>query len=292
MSRSRDFCFTLNNPDIDEALATLRSIDCRYIVYGSENAPETGTHHFQGYVAFRNPKTISACSKLLHNAHVEIRKSSPKEASDYCKKDGEFEERGVLPMSQTDKGQSSKDQWDYVLQLAAEDRLDECPPEYFIRYHSTLNKIAEECRFKRTRFTLDSALRPWQQQLVDELNGAANDRKVIWYVDSAGGAGKTYLTKYLVQERDAFALRASKAADMAHYIQPASIYIFDFPRAVEEHPPYAFLESVKDGMVFSPKYDSHMKFIRAAHVIVFANWEPDRTKLSTDRWDIRFIENA
>jgi len=43
---------------------------------------------------------------------------------------------------------------------------------------------------------------------------------------------------------------------------------------------YDFLEKVKDGMVFSFKYESGMKYLGPVHVVVFMNEEPDMTKLS------------
>jgi len=51
--KSRDWCFTLNNyKAIDEAI--LRQLDSKYLIYGYETAPETGTPHLQGYVYFEN----------------------------------------------------------------------------------------------------------------------------------------------------------------------------------------------------------------------------------------------
>lgn len=291
MARTRDFCFTWNNYDLD-SIELLRSLECRYIVFGVEKAPTTGTPHLQGYVSFENAKTLSAVIKILKGAHVEIRRRSALEASTYCKKDGEFEERGVLPMSPHDKGQASKEQWETVLELARADKLEEIPAQYLIPHYNTLNQIAMACRFDCTRFIVDHPLRPWQRQLVDELSGQPNDRTIIWYVDEDGGAGKTYLSKYLQQEHGAHYFRAAKSADMAHYLNVAPIYIFDLPRAVEEHPPYPFLEALKDGLVFSSKYQSHMKKVPLAHLVVFANWHPETRFLSKDRWDIRYLKNG
>lgn len=49
------------------------------------------------------------------------------------------------------------------------------------------------------------------------------------------------------------------------------------------------IESFKNGLFFSPKYDTCTKTFKSAKVVVFANWAPDKTKLSADRWDVRHI---
>ncbi|GIY98945.1 hypothetical protein CEXT_117961 [Caerostris extrusa] len=59
----------------------------------------SGTPHLQGYVVSNNRQRLSAAKKILPAAHLEISRGAPQEASDYCKKDGDFSEYGRLPMS-------------------------------------------------------------------------------------------------------------------------------------------------------------------------------------------------
>lgn len=58
-----------------------------YFVGQMETCPETGRLHLQMYAEFTNPKTISAIKKCLNDTtmHVEHRRGTPKQASDYCK---------------------------------------------------------------------------------------------------------------------------------------------------------------------------------------------------------------
>jgi hypothetical protein len=49
---------------------------------------------------------------------------------------------------------------------------------------------------------------------------------------------------------------------------------------------YDFLEEVKNGYVFSKKYESEVKIYAPIHVVVNINKEPDRTKLSPDRYHV------
>lgn len=81
-----------------------------------------------------------------------------------------------------------------------------------------------------------------------------------------------------VGKRDdlAFALDANK-----------SLFLFDIPRGQLEYLQYSILESMKDQMVFSPKYQSMSKvFANPVHVVVFTNEQPDQTKMTSDRYNI------
>jgi len=60
-----------------------------------------------------------------------------------------------------------------------------------------------------------------------------------------------------------------------------------------EYLQYSFLESVKDGMIFSPKYDSTTKFMeQKCHVVVMCNELPDISKLSRDRYKDTLLGNG
>jgi len=75
---------------------------------------------------------------------------------------------------------------------------------------------------------------------------------------------------------------------MAYVLDPLSkIYFFDCPRSKQgEFIQYDFLEEVKNGYVFSSKYESRNKVFPSPHVVVFMNELPDMTKLSKDRYEI------
>lgn len=85
MSKTRSYCFTLNNYTEDEADA-VAGIDCAYLIYGRE-VGESGTPHLQGYIRFKNPRSLGGMKKLIPRAHFEARKGSEKQAIDYCRKD-------------------------------------------------------------------------------------------------------------------------------------------------------------------------------------------------------------
>lgn len=96
MSRARGWCFTINNYTEDE-LAHLDVIECRYLCRGLERG-EKGTPHIQGVIYWDNPKTLKAAkAEIGARAHLEAMKGTIEEASTYCKKDGNFTERGEKP---------------------------------------------------------------------------------------------------------------------------------------------------------------------------------------------------
>lgn len=96
ITRSRAWCFTLNNYDeADEE--RIKAISCKYVIYGRE-VGEQGTRHLQGYIYFPNAITFAgAKSKIGTRAHIEAAKGSPSSNREYCSKSGDYEERGVLP---------------------------------------------------------------------------------------------------------------------------------------------------------------------------------------------------
>lgn len=90
----RYMCFTWNN--LEEFQTRYKSschdlwkaLESDYLVCQVEEAPETGKLHLQGYVEFKNPRSIGKIKKIMPGAHLERRLGTAKQASDYCKKDG------------------------------------------------------------------------------------------------------------------------------------------------------------------------------------------------------------
>lgn len=145
MSRSRAWCFTLNNYGELPELAGNMS----YLVYGKEFG-ESGTPHLQGYVYFKNANALSACRKFLDRAHWEVSKGTPSQAIDYCKKDGDFVELGSPPISQKDKGRLEKDRWARILSLSEAGDWESLKEEFPQEYCTQLKKL-EHVHNKRKR---------------------------------------------------------------------------------------------------------------------------------------------
>ena len=106
--------------------------------------------------------------------------------------------------------------------------------------------------------------------------------------------GKTWFCKkYCTTHADAQYMEPAKKADMAYALRTdARVLMVNVTRQQVEHLQYSFYESVKDQLVFSPKYDSHTKTLPLMHVVIMMNQDPDMTKLSDDRYDIRDITDS
>lgn len=100
--RTRDWCYTLNNYTDEDyhAIDSLVSTEFKYHITAKE-VGESGTSHLQGYIYFANAKSMSAVKKILgKRCHLEAAKGSPQQAAEYCKKEGDWKERGTLPEKQ------------------------------------------------------------------------------------------------------------------------------------------------------------------------------------------------
>lgn len=79
-----------------------------------------------------------------------------------------------------------------------------------------------------------------------------------------------------------------KKADMAYVVQEeCRVFFLDCPRSKQgDFIQYDFIEELKNGYVFSPKYESRIKKLKTPHIVVLMNEQPDMSKLSMDRYSI------
>lgn len=138
MSSSRNFCFTRNNY-IDTSFED--TVTCRYIIYGKEIGEECGTYHLQGFVSFVNKRSLKAIQRLFTGCHVEPTRGTVEQAIEYCKKDGDYTERGDRPLSAKEKGQKEKDRWEDILTAAEEGRFWDIPAEIQFKYDKNISRI-------------------------------------------------------------------------------------------------------------------------------------------------------
>ncbi len=110
---TRNYCFTWNNPEIEIFNHKLIT----YIIWGKETG-KNGTYHYQGYVELSRSTRLSTMkSQINDKIHWEIRKGTQQQAIDYCKKDGNWQEKGAP------KEQGRRNDLDGVRQMAAEDGM-------------------------------------------------------------------------------------------------------------------------------------------------------------------------
>lgn len=95
-SKSRGWCFTLNNYTVDEYEHIKKVFDGEYIIIGKE-VGDNGTPHLQGYMYFKNAITWKRLKEWMPKAHIEMAKGDSKSNQKYCSKDGDFWEQGDCP---------------------------------------------------------------------------------------------------------------------------------------------------------------------------------------------------
>lgn len=83
VSRSRAYCFTWNNPPA-EASDTLGALGAKYLIYGKETAPTTGTAHLQGYVYWENAISLASVRRKLPRVHVVAARGSAQQNKVCC----------------------------------------------------------------------------------------------------------------------------------------------------------------------------------------------------------------
>lgn len=148
MGGSKHWCFTLNNYT-DKEFASIKNVEnVEYIVAGEE-VGESNTPHLQGYVCFINRQRIAPVKRALGSdrVHLEQKRGTVLEASNYCKKDGKFFEKGDLPVEQSRKGgEATKTKWKGIIDAAERGDflyIKEEHPHAYIVYQRQLNSLAK-----------------------------------------------------------------------------------------------------------------------------------------------------
>lgn len=171
---------------------------------------------------------------------------------------------------------------------------------------------------------LPTVLYPWQEKLRTMITQTKpDDRTVFWIFEKEGNVGKTKFSKYMCFHHKVTAspiffsslslglapfsvpsqipfYTASSERDVAFQVlkeQGRAAYIFDIPRTIDEKQygsdikgVFQAIEQIKNGMVFSTKYAPERVCMSPPHVICFANFRPDLTRLSADRWCVLEID--
>lgn len=138
--RSKNWVFTSFNVTTEPLVEQRHQI--QYLVYGKEFCPTSKRAHLQCFVSFKVRTKFSTLKKWLPDCHIEVMRGSIKEASDYCKKDNDFKEFGVMPAS-AEKGCNK---FKEVISLAKSGKITEIEdnhPGLYLRYKRTLETLKE-----------------------------------------------------------------------------------------------------------------------------------------------------
>lgn len=140
---------------------------------------------------------------------------------------------------------------------------------------------------------LPNTLYPWQQKVYDLILSPPDKRKIHWFFDRQGGAGKSTFAKYMYFHKKILTLTFGDAKDLLNLVfkkQGLGTYMFDLSRTkggkTSMSDIYQALESVKNGYFINTKYETGIACYAIPHVICFSNHAPDLSALSADRWVI------
>jgi hypothetical protein len=121
----------------------------KYMVYQLEKCPTTGREHWQGYVEFRNPRTMESVKRALrlNGVHLEIRRGTATEAAEYCKKEesrAQHAEAGPHEFGEQPQGQGHRSDLDAVVNLVKEGKSVEEIAVTVLVHQSAHNAVADE----------------------------------------------------------------------------------------------------------------------------------------------------
>lgn len=258
--KSRRFCLTLNNWTEEEYRNIKSSFEAKAKnwIIGKEVGDE-GTHHLQIYVDFASPRTYLTIKNMTSSrCHIEQAKGNVQCNWKYCIKDGDFETN------------IDGSQWMSIQEI--------CDAEILEEYKGVVWK-------------------DWQQDILDEIKLKPNDRKIKWVYDKVGNNGKSFLTMWIDLNYTGVIIASGKTADIFNQINQMmnpkkgrgvkpTIVIVDIPRSSLDYINYTAIEKLKDGHLYSGKYEGGKVRIPRPHVICFANEMPTKEKTSLDRWEI------
>lgn len=253
-SRSRKWCMTINNY-VDDDFSTFNDEKMEYIV--GREVGTNDTKHLQCFVEFKNARTFASMKKNWPRAHIEKAKGNNKQNVEYCAKDGDFIITNGLRKL-----------------LPRPDRKARLLKKY-----------------------VDVVWHDWQQNILDTLALVPDSRTVHWVTDKEGNKGKSFLAKYIVMKYNAI-ICSGKSNDINNQVNTwlesnpdsdPTVVILDIPRSSLGYINYTSLENLKNGMLYSGKYEGGICLFDHPHVIVFANEEPNCDEMSADRWSLKSI---
>ena len=121
-----------------------------------------------------------------------------------------------------------------------------------------------------------------------------DERKVYWYVDQKGGAGKSTFASYVLAKQQGggtMIYTGGRKQDLAYAYNNERIVFFDLCRTDRDiEQTCKFMEELKNGRLFCTKYNSKLKLFKTPHVVVFSNNYPPYHAFSEDRIEIRVLE--
>lgn len=249
-SRSRNFCFTLNNYT-EDVYQHLLCTDAKYIIIGKEVGKECGTPHLQGYMSFKDPRTLATLKKINAQAHWTKCDGLPSQNRKYCSKDGVFEEVGVCPKDPVDKGKMEQDAWAAALKCVQEGRLEDVRPDILCRNLKQVEYAADRIRASKRK--------------LEDLSGEVVN-EWLW---GPTGTGKSHTAR---EENPGLFSKLSFAKWFDGYDHEEVILIEDVDHSARDHP--GQFKIWLDKYVFPVEVKGQAMKVRPKKVVITSNYHP------------------
>lgn len=295
-----NWMFTWNNYQ-DEASSNIETLYkegiAKYIVYQREIGEECGTPHLQGLIVFSKQQRLSGCRKHLPLVHwTKVKRGTLDTCIEYCQKPN-TRAPGAIPVQygkRPPKPNTRTDLEEFEIDVRAGMSYEDLMCKHrsvHARYTKHFEKVYEVFKPKPKIDWSFWEKRDWHDVVYDYIS-KPDDRTLLVIVDEEGNLGKTKFAHYLDDHNpDVQYLKPEKEQNVAYILKTErKIFIFDCPRSRLDIPmPYNVMEGIKDGAIVSGKYQSIVKQFCVPNVlIVLTNEVPDATKLSRDRWVVKY----
>ena len=137
--------------------------------------------------------------------------------------------------------------------------------------HKAATVMRADKSFKRMKKFEGAKLQEWQHA-IKRLIEMQSSREILFVVDEIGNKGKTWLAQYLSMLENGQTFNNTNKKDVAYAMDTEkNLDIFDITRAVEPKMSLQILESIKNGTMFSGKYESATKIVEDAKIVVICN---------------------
>lgn len=272
--------------------AELGDLPIKGYMFQLERCPETSRLHYQGFFILQKRVRVGTVKTAIPRHHFEVMKGKVIQNKIYCGKDdtkvaGPWK-WGDLPEN-AGKREDLEGLKEAIRSGASKRALLEDHSVAFAKYPRFVEQYRELHSGRGVVRIEEWVLRPWQQFFWDLISGEPDERKIHWVYDCVGNQGKSWLAGLLRQEKSVFYCNGGKHADLLYAYRGEPIVIFDYVRESMEYVAYGVMEQLKNGMYFSPKYQSEMRCYKKPHLLVFANFQMADGKLSKDREDNYFF---
>jgi len=283
---------TYADAEIEEAMEAdmeaLKTLPFKYLVIGEHKGEKSKIRHLHALIEFENQRAFSTVKKAVPRADIQPRRGTATQARNYIDKEKKIRFEQGEPSSQ---GTKYKAVFGMIKAGKTLVEIAEEYPEEVLKHYTGVRGMVEMINEGKKAPLEDHPLLRWQQSVVEEISHPPT-RRIHWFYDPVGGAGKTWFGLWLVKHKGAQMVTNAATKDVAEVWNPDhpgaeyGVMLFNLTKDIDEHVNYAVMEQVNDGFCFASKYHSRMKVAGKFHVIVFSNFRPRLTAFVDDRWHV------